>query len=230
MRPITTRSLAAILSLAALAADVRAADVRPAPTLDTFEYVFTKGFFFESTVTLKVTKDGKATYKSTPRQSYPGADALIVQKNWDMPAKDAAALLNGLVEDGLVDLETFDQFKHPVYHFVMATSGRWHLRLTFNVLPEKLYRRLLPVLALAHPEEWKVAEAKRPPLPDGTRLDSVTIGISPVFGLMRALSVSRTGNVSYSFTDMRVRAASPSRPSIRIGPSRRKTRPPCSTG
>ena len=197
-------AVAALLSVAALAAIGRAADDKPAPPapdLDTFEYVFTKGFFYESTVTLKVTKDGKATYLYKPRQSYPGADASIVRKNWDMPAKDAAAFLTGMVEDGLLDLETFDQFKHPTHHYLNVTCGLWQHRTDFKVLPEKLYRRLLPVLAQAHPEQWKVAEAKRPPLPDGTRIDSIVVGLGLGYGRTLMLSVSRTGQVSYSAAD-----------------------------
>ncbi len=189
----------AILGFLFVGAHARAADEKPAPALDTFEYVFTKGFLFESTVTLTVAKGGKATYLYKPRQSYPGADALIVRKNWEMPAKDVAALLSGLVEDGLLELETFDSIKHATYHYVGVTYGRWRLRLDSKAMPEKIFRRLLPVLAQAHPEEWKaVAVEKRPPLPDGKCIDSFATGFVPSYGDIYSLSVTRAGKVVYT--------------------------------
>jgi len=211
MLPIPRRAVAALFSLAALTSEIRASDERPAPTLDSFEYVFTKGFFFESTVALTVTKAGKGTYVYTPRQSYPGADASIVRTNWDMPAKDAAALLNGLVEDGLLELETFDSVKHATHHYVHLTSGRWRWRLDAKAMPESIFRRLRPLLVQAHPEEWK-AEAKRPPLPDGTRIDSFATGFVPTYGDIHSLSVTRAGKVVYTYhTDPNIgRAGAPS--------------------
>lgn len=201
MVPMLRRIVFGLLSVGALAANAGAADAEATPkaeTLDRLQYVFTKGFFFDATVVLTVTKGGKVEYSYKPR-AFTGIESRVVTKTWEMPEKDARALLSGLVEDGLLEAEAHEDWIHArgPYHYVSATFGAWHLQIRPKKIPENAFRRLLPVLQKADPGEWKVAEA-RPALPDGRRIDSFSTSFERSYGEVIWISVAANGKVAYS--------------------------------
>ena len=98
---------------------------------------------------LVVSRDGKVYYV----RHIPGP-AEPVKAEWTIPAKDAEALLDGLVADGLFELEDVGRDKYPG-HTIDTKVGRWQTTFHVKELPEKLSRRLLPLLRKADAEFWK---------------------------------------------------------------------------
>jgi hypothetical protein len=99
-------------------------------------------------ITLVVGRDGKLWYRRQP----PIAKAISLE--WTIPAKDAEALLDALVADGLFDLADAGPGKFP-YHMVDAQVGRWQTSFHPKEFPEKLTKQLLPHLKKADAEFWK---------------------------------------------------------------------------
>ena len=126
-------------------------------TIDTFEYGFTPKVL-GSAAALTIGRDGKIAY-SFQSQPHTGSGGHVVQKEWKIPEGDAAALLDGLVEDGVLELEDTGGGKYPNHH-VAASYGRWRLSIHPKELPGKVFKRLLPLLQKAHPEEWKATPGK----------------------------------------------------------------------
>jgi hypothetical protein len=104
---------------------------------------------------LSVTRDGKVSYfyQSAPATNSGG---INVAKKWEMSREEAIALLDGLVEDGLLKMKDGDvKNRNGGIHRVAVTSGGRDLVLTPKELPEKVFARLLPLLQKADPEMWK---------------------------------------------------------------------------
>ena len=126
-------------------------------TIDAFQYSFSPKVL-GSAATLSIHKDGRVTYWYAS-QPHTGSGGKTVQKEWKLAERERAALLNGLVEDGLLDLEDTGGGKFP-NHYVAVTYGRWQLSMHPKELPEKLLKRVKPLLQQAHPEEWGAAPVK----------------------------------------------------------------------
>jgi hypothetical protein len=122
-------------------------------TLDTFEYTYTPKVFGGPVAHFSVTREGKLrySYSSEPHTNMGGQ---VVQKEWEVPRKEATALLQGLVDDGLLDLEDTRGGKFP-NHYFKVSYGRWQLTAHPKELPESMMKRLRPYLEKAHPEFWK---------------------------------------------------------------------------
>ncbi|MBA4064107.1 MAG: hypothetical protein C0501_10420 [Isosphaera sp.] len=137
--------LTAVLLLAAVPA--RLPDGK-APDAVTFAF----GHPFGPRGTLTVTSAGKVGYREVLNPPMGAADRVHAAE-WDIPKAEAAALLAGLVGDGLLDLPA--RVRHtPDTRFTVA-SGRWRMYLHADPVPEKLMARLLPLLEKAHPARWK---------------------------------------------------------------------------
>jgi hypothetical protein len=96
---------------------------------------------------LRVFRTGKVIYTRHP------PNAKSVETEWTIPVKDAEALLDGLVADGLFDLKAVNgQFPS---HVIEGQVGRWSTAFGVKELPEKVGGRLLPLLRKADPEFWK---------------------------------------------------------------------------
>lgn len=139
----------------------RAEDKRPLlpddKTIDTFHYSFTPRVLGSAT-TLSVHKDGKVTY-SYASAPHTGSGGKTVLKEWTLAEHDRAALLGGLVEDGLLSHEDTGGGKFP-NHYVAVSYGRWGLSMHPKELSEKVLKRVRPLLQKAHPEEWGAAPDK----------------------------------------------------------------------
>ncbi len=104
--------------------------------------------------TLTVTRDGKVTY-SHATAPHTGSGGKVTQKRWDIPPQQAAAILAGVVEDGLLDLPAGGRAK--AHYYAAVTYGRWQMALFLNDRPDKVLKRVLPLLRHAHPEVWGAA-------------------------------------------------------------------------
>jgi len=121
-------------------------------TIDTFQCSLGTAALGPVT-TFSVTRAGKVHY-SYASQPHTGSGGKVVQKEWDIPEKEALVLLNGLVEDGLLALEEDAGNKFPRYSFTV-TYGRWQLSARPKGFGEPLMKRLQPYLEQADPEQWK---------------------------------------------------------------------------
>ena len=124
------------------------APAAPPGKLATFIYYFVpkkEGDY----ATLVVSRDGKVRYARRP----PNA-AKPIQEEWTIPAKDAEALLDALVADGLLDLEDVGRDKFP-NHGIDVQVGRWRTSFGVKELPEKFKKPLLPLLKKADADFWK---------------------------------------------------------------------------
>jgi hypothetical protein len=126
-------------------------------TIDTFEYSVAPELFGSAT-RLVITRKGKVaySYQSAPHTNSGGE---VVTKSWEIPAREAVALLEGLVADGLLELEDAVGDKFPK-HFFEVTYGRWRLSAGPREMPEKVMKRLLPLLRKAHPAQWNDRRGK----------------------------------------------------------------------
>lgn len=176
------------LALALLAA----APQLPNPTaLDSVTYAIGNEFF-RPTGALTVRADGKVSYHNQPGLFTTASGGVRKQKDWEIPKGEAAALLAGLVEDGLLDLPLRVTKGATDVRFT-AVSGKWRMYLHADPVPEKLAARFQPFSERADPDVWK--KAPRPVAPravtsfqfhfkDGA-FNEVTFGLS------------RDGSVSY---------------------------------
>jgi hypothetical protein len=98
--------------------------------------------------TLILSRDGKVRYVRQPPTE------KRIEAEWTIPAKDAEALLDALVADGLFDLEDIGRDKFPS-HMIDAQVGRWSTNFHVKELPEKLLKHLQPLLKKADAEFWK---------------------------------------------------------------------------
>ncbi len=196
-------AVVALLLVGVVSTFGRAAEGKPAPageSLDSFQYVFTKGFWFPGTVTFSVTKAGKVAYHY--KQPFPGVESRIVSKEWSIPEKEAIALLGAIVEDGLLELEVHEDIIHAVgpYHYVFAKAGPWHLTMRPKAVPERIVRHLRPLMRAAHPGEWGGdRQALRPSLPNDEQIDYFATYFQKSYGDNYFVSVTRAGKVTYSF-------------------------------
>ncbi len=121
-------------------------------TIDTFQYSVTPSAF-GSYAGLAIHADGRVNY-SYASQPHTGSGGKTVQREWKLTEAERAALLAGLVDDGLLELEDTGGGRKYPDHYIVVTHGRWQLTLRPAELPEALMNRLLPLLRRAHPEEW----------------------------------------------------------------------------
>jgi hypothetical protein len=153
--------LLAVGAIAARMSDLCTAAERPTlpdnRTIDTFKYTFTPKVL-GSAATLSIHKDGRVTY-SYASEPHTGSGGRTVQKQWKLAERERLALLHGLVDDGLLELEDTGGGKFP-NHYIGVSYGRWLLSMHPKELPENLLKRLRPLLQQAHPEAWGTAEDK----------------------------------------------------------------------
>jgi hypothetical protein len=123
-------------------------------TIDTFSYSYSPELFGPSMV-FSVTREGKIHY-SYASQPHTGSGGRTVVKEWDVPPEEAAALLQGIVDDGLLELK--DSGQNFPSHSFSVTYGRWLLAGRAKEMPEPIMKRLLPYLRTAHPDNWKETE------------------------------------------------------------------------
>jgi hypothetical protein len=98
---------------------------------------------------LRLFRTGKVLYSRQP-----SGGAKPIQVEWTVPAKDAEALLDGLVADGLFDLKDAGDGAFPS-HMIEGSAGRWSTSFHVKDLPESASGRLLPLLRKADAEFWK---------------------------------------------------------------------------
>lgn len=95
---------------------------------------------------LTVSRDGGISYLNITRPFIGRADTPNVSKYWTIPAKEAAALLDGLVEDGLDrEVRGGDEATKLAQWETSLGYGRWELK-TKRSLPAKAIQRLTPLL------------------------------------------------------------------------------------
>lgn len=176
----------------ALALSLFAADPLPNPkALDSVTYALGNEFF-RSTGAITVTADGKVSYHNQPGLYTTASGGKRHDAKWDIKKEEAAALLAGLVEDGLLDLPLRVTKGATDVRFT-AVSGKWTMHLHADPVPEKLAARFQPLLEKADPTVWK--KAPRPAAPPAVTsfqfhfkddvFNEVTFGLS------------RDGSVSY---------------------------------
>lgn len=105
-------------------------------------------------IALYVTRAGGVQYRRVAAPDAPNGKYYAVEKDWKLTAKEAEALLDGLIADGLLDLDDAGAAMYPS-HTVSAHAGRWAATYAPKGLPEKLMKRLLPLLKEADPDQWK---------------------------------------------------------------------------
>lgn len=146
--------LAAFLSIV-LQAKADTDDSRPVlpdnKTIDTFFIQF-QPKVFGGAARLSIYKDGEVTY-SYQSEPHTGSGGKTIQKEWKIEELERVTLLRGLVDDGLLDLDDTGAVKFP-NHYIGVSYGRWQFSMHPKELPEKMRKRLLPLLQHAHPEEW----------------------------------------------------------------------------
>ena len=202
MKSIIRNAVVALLLVGVFSASGRTAEGKPAPTgesLDSFQYVFTKGFWFPGTVTLTVTKAGKVAYHY--KQPFRGSESRIVSEEWSISEKEATALLGAIVEDGLLELDVHDDILHAVgpYHHIFAKAGRWQLTIHPKAFPERILRHLRPLMRVAHPGKWEGDREGLRSLPNEEEIDYFSTHFQKSYGDNYSVSVTRAGKVTYTF-------------------------------
>jgi hypothetical protein len=152
---IRTRFSLAMLAALVVAADKKA-HLPDNRTIDSFEYAFAAAPCGPS-ANFSVIRSGKVryTYAKHPTMAQGSEDSgIVVQKEWEIDAKEAKALLQGIVDDGLLDLEDTLGGKFP-NHWFRISYGRWQLVSHPKTMSGPIMKRLRPYLQKAHPELWK---------------------------------------------------------------------------
>lgn len=166
---LSVGTIAASMSEPGAAADDKRPPLPDNKTIDTFQYTFTPKVLGGSVATLSIHKDGRVMY-SYASAPHTGSGGRTVQKEWKLAKRERLALLRGLVDDGLLDLEDTGGGKFP-NHYIGVSYGRWVLSIYPKKLPENLLKRLRPLLQKAHPEEWGTAQDKERPRETGAAPD-----------------------------------------------------------
>ena len=121
------------------------------PKLTLLRYTFTpKADVWE--VILLIRRNGEVTYERHTHPTSRVGRKVFVNKNWTIPAKDAAALLDALVADGLFAPAAG---KVDPGYYVEAQAGRWTASFQPGKPSEKLMKHFLPLLIKADAEFWK---------------------------------------------------------------------------
>jgi hypothetical protein len=160
---VPDKAMAHLRPLLSKADPVMWGEKKPAPakepaakpgTLRQFNYYFAPKAEGDH-ILLYVGRGGEVSYQRYgPVAGAPGTTKTHVQTSWKIPRADAEAVLDALVADGALDLETAEQDRFPV-HRVEAQVGRWTTTFYTKPLPEKLTKQLLPLLKKADAEFWK---------------------------------------------------------------------------
>lgn len=108
----------------------------------------------DGAVSLNVYRNGLVQYRRVGNGNAPDGRYYAVEKDWKQSAKEAEALLDALVADGLFDLEDTAGDKYP-NHQITGSAGRWNATFYPKELPEKVSKHLLPLLKHADAEFWK---------------------------------------------------------------------------
>jgi hypothetical protein len=154
-------ALAAFATFLAWGGGARAGEERPGGppgngALDTFELSYTHKVLGPATW-FSVTKEGKVRYAyTTPTGMFDSGPVVEVDRQWQVPGKEAATLLRGLVADGLLDVEDPVGARGSM-HFFRVSSGPWQRSAYPRSMPPAVMKRLRPYLEKAHPEVWKKA-------------------------------------------------------------------------
>jgi hypothetical protein len=124
--------------------------------LDTFELSYTHEVLGPASW-FSVTRQGKVRYTyTTPTGMFNSGPLVQVDKRWQLPEREAVALLRGLVADGLLDVEDPAGARGSM-HFFQVTAGDWQRSAYPRSMPAAVMKRLQPYLEKAHPELWKKA-------------------------------------------------------------------------
>ena len=110
-----------------------------------------KGFGEVGSGTLSITRAGKVSYKYLPFSELSlGRQPMLHTKDWEIPAKEAAELLDALVADGLFDLKNDEP--HVFNRILTARTGQWAFTVQTKELPAKMGDRLTALIRKALPE------------------------------------------------------------------------------
>jgi hypothetical protein len=123
------------------------------PNLTQIRYAFTEKVNGPE-IALLVTRDGKVTFSRTTPPTAPGGQKTL-SESWTIPAKDAAAMLDALVTDGLFDLADTAGQQFP-NHLIEATAGRWQQAFSPKEMPDSVMKHLKPLL-----EKSELSSGKR---------------------------------------------------------------------
>lgn len=177
----------------ALCATLPAADPLPdGKTIDTLQFTFHKGVAgLGPNGSLTVTAAGKLSYNFISAPST-GSGGHVINTKWEIPKAEVAALFRNLVEHGLLDLPEGHSFGP---HSFRVTSGRWHMTVGADPIPEKILADLRPYLEKAHAGMWKEKPAAAVQKPVPTRLQYVFA--EKADSAFMTLAITRDGSVSY---------------------------------
>ncbi len=141
--PVLMKADPAVFKVAVVKVVKNPASVPDGKSIDYFSTTFDS---IGKITILSVSRDGAISYLAITSTFIGRADTPNVSKYWNIPAKDAAALLDGLVADGL-DREVLggDEATKFAQHKTTLGYGRWYLE-TKRSLPAKAIERLIPLL------------------------------------------------------------------------------------
>lgn len=175
----------------ALALLAPTADPLPKPkALDSVTYAIGNEFF-RPTGALTVTADGKVSYHNQPGLYTTASGGKRHDASWEIKKEEAAALLAGLVEDGLLELPL--RVTHVADVRFTAVSGKWRMYLHADPIPEKLAARFQPLLEKADPTVWKKAAREVAP----HAVTSFQFHFTDDAFNEATFSISRDGSVGY---------------------------------
>jgi hypothetical protein len=181
----------------ALLATLPAADPLPdGKTIDSLHFSFNKGVpGLGPNGSLTVTADGKVSYHyiSAP---HTGSGGRVIDTKWEVPKAEVAALFRNLVEHGLLDLP---DGRALGTHSFRVTSGRWHMTVGADPIPEKILADLRPYLEKVHADMWKEKPAAPAQKPVLTWLQYAFT--EKADGAQITLTLGRGGGVSYTRRD-----------------------------
>ena len=124
-------------------------------TIDTFSYSFSPAVIespgakvpiFGPAAGLSITREGNVRYNYAS-EPHTGSGGQTVVKEWDIPTAEATSVLDGLVADGLLDLEGGTSGKG---HAFTVAYGRWQLTCMPATMPERMIARFRPYLDKGH--------------------------------------------------------------------------------
>lgn len=122
-----------------------------APKLTLLRYTLTPNADGREAVLL-IQRDGSVSYTRHTHPTAPGGRKVLMNESWKLVAKDAAALLDALVTDGLLAPVTG---KIDPGYFVEAHAGRWTTTFKPGKPSDAVMKHIRPLLRKADAEFWK---------------------------------------------------------------------------
>jgi hypothetical protein len=165
-------------------------------SIDTLTFSFSGGGDVHAGGSFTLTAEGKVSY-SHQTAPFTGSGGVVTSKSWDIPKSEAAAVLSGLLEDGLLDLPAGGTPLASSGATIRVTSGKWFATVAAHPVPEKILGHMRPYLEKAHPAMWK--KPAPPPKDAKPVLTNLRYTFTAkVEGEAVILTVARDGRVSYT--------------------------------